>query len=246
MKRAICAIILLSLVTCGLGCNNQPTTSTSSSTTSKTTLASSNTTSSSTATTTLTTSKTITTSMNQGIVVPIDEYETFEIKADDIRFTYFHPPLFKFEYPLIYKLIDENQMDFHQFGENFLQVYFIVQNKGIPKAGLYLTVQTPEKYPYFKNAKELLDWELSNYFQTSTVVTGNMIVFGISGYYLESQGDVKNDPNYPEYSVTTRQCIFDYDGLIWQIILNWCYRGEEPPIIKDYFDHLIETFEILN
>jgi hypothetical protein len=238
MKRTICAIVFLALIACSFGCNSQPTTGTSSANTS---------------TTTLTTDGSVTTRITLETVIPVNEYKTFEIKAGDIGFAYFQPPIFKFEYPSIYKLIEKNSWDMLENSGTITSVNFRFQNEDIPESVLGVFIRTPGHDPspehdqfHFKNAKEMYEWETinSNMPYLATIITGNMTVSGITAYYVEMHFDA-NMLEF-EHPCIVRQCIFDYAGLIWDIGINCFYLDEEPPIIKEYFEHFIDTFEILN
>jgi hypothetical protein len=181
-------------------------------------------------------------------VTPVTTYVYYEMKSDDIRLEFCNHPLYSFEYPSVFNCIDLNNQPPNTgrmpmtYDESRLD--FTVEQLGLPKPELSIIVQQPGYWEYH-NASEKFNFFMSNSKSACSVVTNNTTVSGIPAYYIEEFYDAAKSSYYPAYKGSSRTCIFDYAGLIWDITMNWNYNGTEPREIQEYFDHVVETFKII-
>lgn len=172
-------------------------------------------------------------------------YSTYEIASTDIRLKCFHHPLYHMEYPTIFTLIDINLMDVPDISCDETRVQFTVQQTGIPKSKLSIIVENPVDGKYL-DAIEKLQFMLSDHRSyTDNLSMSRTEVFSIPADYLVSYFVLEMEPMYPEYQLLSRSAYFDYAGTIWEISLEWYFRGALAPKVKEYWNHIITTFEIL-
>jgi hypothetical protein len=171
------------------------------------------------------------------------DYSTFEIQSHDIRFTYFKHPLYRFEYPSIFEIINNElvERDYNQ-----TKVLFYVQEKILPKSRLRVVVQNPAQEDLqYHNMDEKLEFFKLNSRYANSFVSNNTTISGIPAYYTEAFFNVPKTSYEPEHQGSSRICFFDYAGLMWEISIDWHYQGDEQIEVKEYFSHVIETFKIL-
>jgi hypothetical protein len=176
---------------------------------------------------------------------PEIQYSTYEIEATDVRFGCFQHPLYRLEYPSIFNLVDENLADIPHISCDETQVDFTVQKTGIPKPTLSIIVGKPGHREYHDAAGALDFWidEISEF--TDNFSVKKTKVMEIPAYYLEAHFIQDKEIFYSKYQAISRSVFFDYADLIWEIGLDWCYRGLQTPEVEEYFNHVIEAFEIL-
>jgi hypothetical protein len=178
---------------------------------------------------------------------PVTTYVSYELKSDDIRLEFCNHPLYSFEYPSIFNCIDLNNQPPNTgrmpmtYDESRLD--FTVQQLDLPKPMLSIIVQKKGYWEYH-DASEKFNFFMSNLKYADSVVTNNTTVSDIPAYYIEEFYNAAKSSSYPAYKGSSRTCVFDYAGLIWDITMSWYYNGNEPPEIKEYFKHVIETFKI--
>lgn len=165
---------------------------------------------------------------------PPIQYSIFELEATDIRLKYFQHQLYRLEYPSIFNLIDMNLADTPHIYGDMTVVDFTVQQIDIPKSKLSIIVEESME-GYYLDAAGKRDY----FFHPVLSSVSETEVFGIPAYYLESHYV------FSEYQVLSRSAFFDYECLIWEIRISWCYHDSVGPEVEEYFNHIIETFEIL-
>lgn len=177
---------------------------------------------------------------------PAIDYSTYEIKASDIRFECFQHPLYRFEYPSIFQLIDWNLADIPHISCNETKVQFTVPTIDIPKPKLSIIVEKQGYRDYNNAAGKLEFWQDYMRDFTNNITTKKTEVYGIPSYYLEAHFIQEKGILYSDYRVLSRSVYFDYADLIWEIHLNWVYQDSIGPEVEEYFNHVIQTFEILD
>jgi hypothetical protein len=173
------------------------------------------------------------------------DYKTFTLKSDDINVRYFKQPLYTFEYPPEFNLADENLSNMPHIYSDQTRIYFTIQQYHIPESQLTITVQTPGQLEY-KNAQGKFEYTRSLFSTADDLSTKQIKVSGISSFYLKAFLSHGDSEYYSKYKSSHRYSIFDYKGLIWEISLVWVYQDTEPLEVQQYFNHIIETFKILN
>jgi hypothetical protein len=175
------------------------------------------------------------------------------MKEDDVRLQFLNHPLYTLEYPSLFKLIDLNNIPDHpmKYGVSDVDFTLINYDTGSLIAALSIRVRAPG-LNYFYNANEKFD----DLLKTKTEVTDNVtvneeLVSGITAHYLESLETVEDTIVAgvlidPKHQMSLRAVVFDYADLIWIISLAWSYQDSEPPEVEEYFNHVIETFRILD
>jgi hypothetical protein len=180
-------------------------------------------------------------------------YKKFELKSDDIRLKYFKNPLYSFEYPEVFNLSDENLLrdePTHIFHSEYSIVFFIIQQIDLPEPILEILVQNPgflDRNTSGDVIKYLTSLQSTKWHDTNI---STKKVAGIQADYLKTfsireEWRVQEQLIYPEHYSSLRGVAFDYAGLIWVISMTWHYFESEPPEIQGYFNHVIETFKIL-
>ena len=81
---------------------------------------------------------------------------------------------------------------------------------------------------------------------TDNITTKKTEVYEIPSYYLEAHFIQEKGILYSKYRVLSRSVYFDYADLIWEIHLNWVYQDSIGQEVEEYFNHVIQTFEILD
>ena len=174
-------------------------------------------------------------------------YKTFEMKEDDIRLKYLEHPLFSFEYPDFFNLADLNNMPGHPMTYDMSAVIFtyLHDDPNLLDSYLVIGIESPS-ITGFNNASE----KIEDLFSRKTTENGDLSikevsVFGIPGYYLESFRTDVVSPSPRKYNMSYRLIGFEHVGLVWTISMSWNYYDSEPPRIKEYFNHVIQTFKII-
>ena len=171
-------------------------------------------------------------------------YKTYETRLDDVRFELLEHPRYRFEYPSIFNLVDINiSWTPSVVGES--RVEFSVQELGLPKPWLSVVIEEPGIFEYLDAHGKLEQWYSFEHRFTDNTSIGTASVNGLLAEYLKSFADIGESRPYPAHQASARTVVFDYAGLIWEIRLTWDYHGSEPPEVEGYFNHIIETFEIL-
>ncbi len=183
------------------------------------------------------TGETITTA----VTTPTEGYEIYEIKADDIRFLWLNHPLYSFEYPKDFVLIDLNKMTSLE-GVDLIKskVEFMYEHSTL---FIRLSVIVDEPFPgYLGNAIDKFNYLVSTQNSSDDIIIKKiLIISGINAYYLE----YFKDPEKIGRKNSSRVALFDYAGLIWEINMTTYSPYPEPKEVQEYFDHVIETFKIL-
>jgi len=176
-------------------------------------------------------------------VNPYTTFNTYEMKADDIRLTRVNQPLISFEYPEVFILVDQNisppdvlilgqsEIDFTHFQGNWPYEYISV----------IINELSPLKYDEEKTFY-LKYW--TNRLSTlgDNVTIKKVLVSGIEADYMESS---KKSVSYGKQNIY-RVTIFDYAGLMWQIYMTTVSSYPEPPEVQEAFEHIINTFKFLD
>jgi hypothetical protein len=166
-------------------------------------------------------------------------------------------PLFSFEYPEIFRLVDLNliyeEKQAITLHSDVSHVEFTVKQENLPEPDLIIRVQK-QGFGGMDDANAAFKfWSLNpglpelNIDNTST---GNREVIGIKADYLETFGALEEyiiDGHliYPKRQRSFRGVFFDYDGLVWAIMMTWQYLDTEPPEVTGYFEHVISSFKFL-
>jgi hypothetical protein len=176
---------------------------------------------------------------------PAIEYSNYEIEETDIRLKAFQHPLYRLEYPSVFNLVDENLADIphHSSFETIVQ-FTVPQHNYISKSELLVIVEKPGNREYQDAAGKLDYWADSRDSADYLSIERTKIV-GLPAYYMESHS-IEFEGSGLEYEIFSRAVFFDYEDLIWVINMYWIYRSTVPPEVEEYFNHVIETFEILD
>jgi hypothetical protein len=177
------------------------------------------------------------------------KYLTFNMKAGDIRQNYLKHPFYSFEYPETYYLVDLNKPSFDpsfpatQDASDLECTYYT--DSAVSRMG----VRVEKPGLFYNDSKEKFGAFVSTANQTGhDTVIKKVVVFGVTADYIAYYSRGMEDlPQYsPDTQSSYRAVIFDYDGLIWTIVMLSTYNGSEPLEYKTYFDHIISSFKINN
>jgi hypothetical protein len=178
-------------------------------------------------------------------------YKTYKMNQDDVRLKLLNHPLYSFEYPDTYDLIDLNLPPPTDMGGPPM-IY------GLSELSFNLETDYEKSQVGIGVEKRNIQFSDSHDKFTNVVSTANAIgnnitiskiaVSGITAEYIEYycprvaflQGaDIKDTHS------SVRMIVFDYQNLIWTIGMIWTYAGQEPANAQLFFHHIIETFKIL-
>jgi len=178
-------------------------------------------------------------------------YKTYEMKPDDVRLRYLEHSLFSFEYPEKFQLIDLNHMPDHPMVYDVSNVDFTIEQTDLPWVSLRVRVQKPGLWDYHNANDVFEDWISTAESNGDTITSNKRSVSGIQAYYIETSGTREKDIIsgtiiYQSRHESFRGVVFNYKELIWSITIRWDYFKTEPPEIDEYFNHVIETFNILD
>lgn len=182
-------------------------------------------------------SSSTTTSNTNNITSSSINYLTYEIKSDDIRFTWTNFPRFSFDYPDNFHLLDINDATEVLVTTNRIEIEFIDTSGAFRQE---ITIFIEEPWPgYYENASELVENVLtqSNWPEGSLVIK-NVYVSGIGAHYIE----FSLEPDQSGIQEKHRSVFFDYSGFIWQISMSTYSVYPEPLEIQMIFDHIINSF----
>jgi hypothetical protein len=182
-------------------------------------------------------------------------YGKFQFSPDDIRFklkgTLIHEhPLFSFEYPLSFTLVD-NQDDI-LLNMRITTVAFEHSARGVeslPKTNLSISVHEPGIWSDISSSAAIIN--IINYHNSDrnfTVIEKGSRTFGGKTanfiYYTYDQ-PAKEGFGYspiPAFKGAVQFASFDYEGYVWRACLN-CLE-EEIPETSSYFQHVLDSFQI--
>ena len=185
------------------------------------------------------------------------EYKTYTLKKDDVRFrlggTVLEHPRFTFEYPNKFQLLDLNKAWDIEYQTRITLIEFHRQEPGE-------TIGSEIDVAVFKPELELDDFISTAFLNavlttTSTnytisnleiLVEKTVTVSGIpADYYICKLGrEIQNGNEKAPSSYIFLLTYFEYADLRWEILLR-SYE-EYTKEMTTYFDHIIETFKILD
>jgi hypothetical protein len=189
--------------------------------------------------------------------LPTTTYKTYQIEPDDIRLQQMTFPLFSFEYPDIFRLIDlnlivqESGANTYRYGVS--KVEFTIPRLDLPEPILSIGVQKVGIQDIY-NANDSLSYWTSyeiSLSETVNITTNKTSIQGIPAIETEifktlGEFSISGHSVYPPRKSIFRGVFFEYNNMVWAIILNWDYLNSEPPEVRQYFDHVIETFKFNN
>jgi hypothetical protein len=182
---------------------------------------------------------------------PGNKYKQFVLAADDIRFrigTIKHSR-YSFEYPTIFNLVDLNKIPDVVMSGQYTEVSFTHKEAGYPESVIYVDVMLPD-YNNAVSASNLAN-DITNFAEnegyglTSKPLSVSNINALYLKYYWHATTTTYGVANYIAHEESNRIVVFDYRGFIWRIGLNWNFNGDEPTEIEQDFQHIIDTFKIL-
>lgn len=177
-------------------------------------------------------------------------YKTFILKDYDKRLLILDHPLYSFEYPSLFKFSDVTRpltdKNFAVIPVDTTEVSSHYEtNTCVSQLGVY--VEKP--YRFFPSAAEKFSAFIGAANSSGDNITIKKItVSGIPADYIEyfRKSKISTSDGVKDARKSTRCVIFEYVDLIWTISIDWNSVEPEPPEIRTYFDHVIETFKILN
>jgi hypothetical protein len=175
-------------------------------------------------------------------------YSLYELKANDVRFRLgsIQHPRYSLEYPQIFKLIDLNQLREVPLNSKYTRVSFVRNQPEFPESKLNISVQYPE-YMNAGNAQGLLNIYISalSKYQDVTFLQDSVSISGINAEILKYVLYDKTSVMHTSFDESEYFALFDYKGFIWQIEMDWFFNNFEQPETGPYFQHVLETFKIL-
>lgn len=176
----------------------------------------------------------------------ITKYKTFEMRQNDVRLKYLNHPLYTFEYPEVFNLVDLNKILDHPMVYGVSDVYFtIAQKPRLPWINLSVRIMEPGWCDYTDADSVLAEWISTAESYKDTIIRSEITVSGIQATYIETNGHRPKDVFYSTRNVSFRGIAFTHKDLIWSITLDWPYLDFEPSQAQEYFEHVLETFNIL-
>jgi hypothetical protein len=183
-------------------------------------------------------------------------YKEFALHKDDVRFrlcgVIIEHPIFTFEYPQCFNLIDLNGLPDIVYDARVTEVSFTRRGTGELKllpviSSISVKVYKPGLYGD-TDARTAIEKELSYYEADENfkvLERGSINVIGLSAEYVSfSTSRLFRDRSFPTHNRLVRLVSFDYAGFVWKIELV-CFE-EEIQETQAYFDHLLETFRVLD
>jgi hypothetical protein len=175
------------------------------------------------------------------------KYISYQMNENDVRLKFLHHPLFTFEYPDKFLLVDVNKMPDYPMTYNISDTEFTYKQY-IPEQVLWIRIEksglfTENAYEKIQNYVSLAEKQGDSYSQKTQTVDG------ISAEYFESQHFgifLHTETDLIRGYTTIRKVVFDYSGMIWEIALVWNYIDTEPPGVQEYFNNIIGKFKILD
>jgi hypothetical protein len=190
-----------------------------------------------------------TSSTAQLVTTPIT-YKTYEMKPDDSRLKNFQHPLFSFEYPEAFTLVDLNKIPEYLGDYHRSDIDFLIKRPNLPSIKIEIII-TESGVKGYQDAKLMFNsWISEARSDGDTIESGRKTVSHIKSYYFARWGYredyiIAGHLVYPASNRSFRAVVFDYHQLTWSISLTWDYFDSEPPEAQEYFNHIIETFKIL-
>jgi hypothetical protein len=194
-----------------------------------------------------------------GCKVSNDAYQTgytfFKFKEDDIRFrlrgnVIYEHPLFTFEYPRSFGLVDYNKIDFGLVN-NITELWFTRPGKNKPDS-LFLSeirIQVHKPWPGQENIDSVIAAKMKEHRNDANfniLEEGNKIVSGNNANYVYFLCYHPDDIslNLPLYDRIDRFLCFELKGFLWTIEMV-TFKDEDEEVAP-YYQHLIDTFTITN
>jgi hypothetical protein len=168
-------------------------------------------------------------------------YQTYEITVDDVRLLWYNHPLFSFEYPEIFILIDANKDPHGKVHYDRSQVSFVYRKSDLPYRHLHVTIYDPFQWEW-QNANDMAESIIDASELEGLVTTQKVMVAGIEADYLE----YSRKPLGSEEQMIYRLAVFDYSDMIWVIYMDTYSAFPEPSYIQESFNHILATFKILD
>lgn len=184
-------------------------------------------------------------------------YKEFAFHEDDVRFSVeghviHEHPLFTFEYPQCFNLIDLNALPDIVYDTGVTDVSFIRRGTGELKllpveTSISVIVEKPASWRD-TDARAAIEKALSYYEADENfkvLERESISVIGLSAEYVSFSTSMPySNPSIPTHNRLVRLVTFDYAGFVWKIELV-CFE-EEIQETQAYFDHLLETFRVLD
>jgi len=181
------------------------------------------------------------------------DYTEFVLKEEDAHLSESGHDLFSFEYPRCLHLISTpgrhdwqtTRLSFTKKGiGRFSDWYFYRLHIRVYPAGVEGNTDALTAIE-----SDISDFSTSQYIQDFQVFERSTITIdGITGEYVHySYRDPPPQETNP-YEQIVKEVWFDYDGFVWQIYFIYGpeYDEEDTEEVGTYFDHIIETFRILD
>jgi hypothetical protein len=167
------------------------------------------------------------------------------MKSDYVWLRYFNHPLYTVEYPSIFGSFNENACKSHFLGDTVAmgssRFSLFYERDYAVVSQFYVTVE--------KNDNK---WVMPS---STNSTTKKITVSGITAdYYLETvqpvytdlTGFASSNTYKSKIRVSWRRASFWCDNLFWTIGMNWYFESAEPREAQLYFDHIIDTFKIID
>ncbi len=181
------------------------------------------------------------------------DYERFTFRDDDLRFLnkslLNEHPLFTFEYPSCFREVPLGD-DLGNFG--ITEVSFLRKGtgdlKGLPvESQINIIVKRPSE-ALGSNAKVAIEELLKAYENDPNlkiIERGHVSIAGISAEKITiSVSKLDTVGFFTPHNRQMRLVAFDYAGFVWQI--QMFVFEEEAEETQPYFEHLLQTFKILD
>jgi len=187
------------------------------------------------------------------------EYSMYTLNKDDIRFdmggVILEHPLFTFEYPKCFGLVDINKFPDIVYNTNVTHIQFHRDLEGIagPYESINIWIHKPGTWLWEDaNAKEAIDNKIVSDrnnpyhqdFQIHERETLNIAEIPAEYVMYSYYRPEKEGRGYSPYSRTVRFVAFDYNNLIWKFQMDCFVESTEET--EPYFQHIIVTFQFLN
>lgn len=167
-------------------------------------------------------------------------FSTYMLSAEKKSLSWCNHPLFTFEYPSVFSLVDEYEIR----SVNWLdrsEINFVCSMSGTPYKQLNITVLKPadNDYQHYDNAHDRLENWLGETTKFGEYPNFKEVyISGMKAYYAESSPTPNNE--------TYRLILFDFEDLIWEIVMITNSSFSEPKEIQQAFDHIVSSFHFLN
>jgi hypothetical protein len=183
-------------------------------------------------------------------------YKAFAFGEDDVRFTIggviLEHPLFTFEYPCSFGLVDINRFPDFVYSSDVTAVDFTRYEEGntFPEETIELRVHKPGIWGD-TDAKTSVDNVIASDsgnpdYQNFQILERTVVnVDDIPAEYVtySYHRPAKEGFGFSTQERVIRFVAFDYEGFLWKLKMNCFVESAEET--EPYFDHLIETFDII-